>query len=153
MSTFWDDIKMPCVDESVKLYFRISWRNKDIISLVAHEHSVVVSMRTNDRFSPSTGFEEPEELNISTLFLKCMIKIKKSSSPCFPSSFSSGLVICFYDKSFARIIILDSFNLFFSICQKMWVKTCQGEKTHLKFFGFFCQFFSFSSRRITYSID
>ena len=40
--------KMPCVDELVKLCFRI-FSNKEMISLSAHQHSVVVSIRTLKR--------------------------------------------------------------------------------------------------------
>lgn len=38
--------KMPCGDELVKMYFRINFSNKDIVSLSAHKHNVVVSIGT-----------------------------------------------------------------------------------------------------------
>lgn len=72
---------------------------------------------SNDQVIPSTGFEGPEALNISTLFLKCMIK-KKSSSHFYPSFFSVGLVISLMKHSFGRIIVLDSFYLFFPSVKK-----------------------------------
>lgn len=40
---------MPCVDELVKLYSRISFSNKEILSLLAHKYRVVVSIRTLKR--------------------------------------------------------------------------------------------------------
>ena len=39
------------VDELVDLYFRIGLSYKDIIPLLAHKHSVVVSVRTLKRLS------------------------------------------------------------------------------------------------------
>lgn len=52
---------MPSVDESVKLNLRIGFGNKEIISLLAHEHSVscqyqgceeVVTLHT-ERYAPT----------------------------------------------------------------------------------------------------
>lgn len=38
--------KMPCIDELVTLYVRLGFGNNDIISLLAHKHSVVGTIRT-----------------------------------------------------------------------------------------------------------
>ena len=40
---------MPCVDELVKLYFKIGFSNKEVISVLAHKHSVAVRIRTLKR--------------------------------------------------------------------------------------------------------
>lgn len=38
---------MPCVDELVTSCFRIGLSDKDIICLLEHKHSVVISLGTN----------------------------------------------------------------------------------------------------------
>ena len=132
-STIWGDQtydclnKVPRADELVKLCLYFS--NKDIISLSAHNHSVVVSIRTLKRLwqnffcsagktkqawrggrtreagiermywrrdqmmaelpgrSPNWGTRRVDfTLDISTFFLKCIMKIKTTSSHFFPSS-------------------------------------------------------------------
>ncbi|KAF7664486.1 hypothetical protein LDENG_00175330 [Lucifuga dentata] len=40
---------MPCIDELVQLYFRIGFSNKEVLSLLAHKHSLVISIRTLKR--------------------------------------------------------------------------------------------------------
>lgn len=41
--------KMACADELVKLFFRISFHNKDILYRLAHQHSVVIGIMTLKR--------------------------------------------------------------------------------------------------------
>ena len=40
---------MACVDNLVKLYFRIGFNNKEILAVLAQSHSVVISVRTLKR--------------------------------------------------------------------------------------------------------
>lgn len=53
---------MPCVHKLLKLYFRIGVGHKEIISLLAHKHSVVVRIKTLERLLHYTQNIKLQEL-------------------------------------------------------------------------------------------